>query len=258
MPYENIKITKEEGIGILTLDRPPANALSTKMIQEIGEGIEELDNDPEVKSIIVTGAGTFFAAGADVKEMETIELDKAMDVVRAGHAVFNKIENTTKPVICAVNGMALGGGNELAMACDIRVAADTAKFGQPEVNLGLFPAYGGTQRLPRLVGKAKAKELIFTGNMITAQEAMRIGLVNKVVPSGEELRAAKDMARTIMTKAPVAVSQAKRAINEGLQKPFEEGLEVEAKCFETVTKTDDLLEGIKAFIEKRPPKFKGK
>jgi enoyl-CoA hydratase/carnithine racemase len=258
MAYEFVKIKKEEGLGILTLDRPPANALSTKMIKEIGDAIDELNADASVKVVIVTGAGAFFAAGADVKEMATIDISQAADVVRTGQNVFSKIENMLKPVICAVNGMALGGGNELAMACDIRVAADTAKFGQPEVNLGLLPAYGGTQRLTRLVGKAKAKELIFTGSMISAQEALRIGLVNKVVPSGEELRAAKDIARTIMQKAPIAVAQSKRAINEGTWRSIEEGLKIEAECFDEVAKTEDLREGITAFIEKRPAKFQGK
>ncbi|MFQ6105965.1 MAG: enoyl-CoA hydratase/isomerase family protein [Thermoplasmata archaeon] len=259
MPTGYIKTQKEEGIGILTVDRPPVNAISTEMVREIGEAFKELDNDDDVKVIIITGGGNYaFVAGADVKEMEGIEPDKGYDIVKAGQKVFWEIEHGKKPVIAAINGMALGGGNELAMACDIRIASDRARFGQPEVNLGLFPAYGGTQRLPRLIGKAIAKEMIFTGRTLRAQEALKIGLVNQVVPDGEELRAAKDMAMQIMSKAPVAVRMAKKAIDEGLDVDYEKAFEIEAACFREISKTEDLIEGIKAFLEKRQPNFKGK
>ncbi|MFQ6128638.1 MAG: enoyl-CoA hydratase/isomerase family protein [Thermoplasmata archaeon] len=259
MPTGYIKMQKEEGMGILTVDRPPVNAMSTEMVQEIGEAFKELENDDEVKVIIITGGGNYaFIAGADVKEMEGIDPEKGYDLVRAGQKVFWDIEHGSKPVIAAINGMALGGGNELAMACDIRIASDRARFGQPEVNLGLFPAYGGTQRLPRLVGKAIAKEMIFTGRTLRAQEALKIGLINQVVPDGEELRAAKDMAMQIMSKAPIAVRMAKKAINQGLDVDYEKAFEVEAECFREIGKTEDLMEGIRAFIEKRQPEFKGK
>ena len=259
MPTGYIKTQNEEGIGILTVDRPPVNAISTEMVKEIGEVFKQLDDDDAVKVIIVTGGGNYaFIAGADVKEMEGIEPAKGYELVRAGQKVFWDIEHSKKPVIAAINGMALGGGNELAMACDIRIASDRARFGQPEVNLGLFPAYGGTQRLPRIVGKAIAKELIFTARTIRAQEALKIGLVNQVVPDGEELRAAKDMAMQIMSKAPIAVRMAKRAINEGLRADYERAFDIEAECFKEIGKSEDLKEGIKAFIEKRQPAFKGK
>lgn len=259
MPTGYIKTQKEEGIGILTVDRPPVNAISTEMVQEIGQAFRELENDDDVQVIIITGGGNYaFIAGADVKEMDGIDPAKGYDLVRAGQKVFLEIERGSKPTICALNGMALGGGNELAMACDIRIASDRARFGQPEVNLGLIPAYGGTQRLSRLVGKAIAKEMIFTGRTLRAQEALKIGLVNQVVPDGEELRAAKDMAMQMMSKAPVAVRMAKKSINEGLDANYEKALEIEAECFREVSKTEDLVEGIKAFLEKRQPEFKGK
>ena len=171
---------------------------------------------------------------------------------------FTEIENLPKPVICAINGVALGGGFELALACDIRIAAPEASFGLNEVSLGIIPGGGGTQRLPRLVGKAIAKEMIFTGRTLRAQEALKIGLVNQVVPDGEELRAAKDMAMQIMSKAPVAVRMSKKAINEGLDADYEKSFEIEAECFREISKTEDLVEGIKAFLEKRQPEFKGK
>ena len=265
MPYEFIKIKKEEGIGIVTIDRPPVNALSTKVIAELGEAFTEVENDPEIKVVILTGAGNYaFVAGADIKEIEEIlksgDLKKGEEMVRKTHEVLNHIENLKKPVICAINSLALGGGLELAMSTDIRIASDRAKLGAPEVQLGLIPGYGGTQRLPRLVGKAKGKELIFTGELISAQEALRIGLLNKVVPDGEELRAAKDMAKKIINKcAPLAVSAAKNAINQGLQQSdFNKALEIEAEALMDVIATEDLKEGITAFIQKRPPKYQGK
>jgi len=254
-----IKTQKEQGIGILTVDRPPVNAISTEMVKEIGQAFKQLEDDHEVQVVIITGGGNYaFIAGADVKEMEGIGPEKGYEVVRAGQRVLWDIEHSAKPTIAAINGMALGGGNELAMACDIRIASDRARFGQPEVNLGLIPAYGGTQRLARLVGKAVAKEMIFTARTLRAQEALKIGLVNQVVPDGEELRAAKDMAMQIMSKAPIAVRMAKKAINDGLDSEYAKAFEVEAECFRTLSKTEDLAEGIKAFIEKRQPTFKGK
>jgi len=248
----------EEGVEILTLKNPPVNALSTSLLAALARHVEELSADSKVRAVVLTGDGQYFSAGAVLKEMATLDLANAPDVVRKGHALFHRIASLRPPVIAAINGLALGGGLELALACDLRVAGESAKLGSPEVNYGLMPAYGGTQRLPRLIGVPKAKELIFTGGMISAAEALRIGLVNKTVPAGQELRAARDLAHTIAQKAPRAVQAAKRAIAEGLQMPLAQGIEGETKLFETeVLSSQDLGEGILAFVERRPPKFKG-
>jgi enoyl-CoA hydratase len=248
----------EEGVEILTLKNPPVNALSTSLLADLARHVEEIANDPKVRAVVLTGEGQYFSAGADLKEMATLDLANAPDVVRKGHALFHRIASLRPPVIAAINGLALGGGLELALACDLRIAGESAKLGAPEVNYGLMPAYGGTQRLPRLIGVPKAKELIFTGAMISAPEALRIGLVNKTVPAGQELRAGRDLAHTIAQKAPRAVQAAKRAMTEGLQLSLSQGIEGETKLFETeVLTSEDLAEGIVAFAERRPPKFKG-
>jgi enoyl-CoA hydratase len=258
---EFVKSRKEESALVLTLDNPPVNALNLKLFDELQAGIAQGEGDAEIRGIVITGSGNnAFCAGADLKMMQGLQPEEAEKVVRAGHRAFNAIENSSKPVIAAINGLTLGGGNELAMSCDVRYASDRARFGQPEVNLGLIPAWGGTQRMPRLVGKAKAKELIFSGQIINAQEALRIGLVNKIVPDGEELRASIDYVRMLTAKtSPLAVAQAKWAINEGLQKnSISEGLEAEVKAVGILARSDDLKEGIEAFFSKRPPKFSGK
>jgi enoyl-CoA hydratase len=248
----------EEGVEILTLKHPPVNALSTTLLAALSQQVEAISQDPKVRAVVLTGDGQYFSAGADLKEMATLDLASAPEVVRKGHALYHRIATLRPPVIAAINGLALGGGLELALACDLRIAGESAKLGAPEVNYGLMPAYGGTQRLPRLIGVPKAKELIFTGSMISAAEALRIGLVNKTVPAGQELRAARDLAHTIAQRAPKAVQAAKRAIMEGLQLPLAEGIEGETKLFETeVLSSQDLGEGIMAFVERRPPKFKG-
>ncbi|HTT26715.1 MAG TPA: enoyl-CoA hydratase-related protein [Thermoplasmata archaeon] len=248
--------SEEDQVETLVLTHPPVNALSTDLLAELDRHFRELP--AATRAVILTGDGTYFSAGADLKELATIGLDQAPALVRKGHAIFQRIAEFRAPVIAAVNGLALGGGLELALAADLRVAGDSAKFGAPEVNYGLMPAYGGTQRLPRLVGAAKAKELIFTGHLVPAAEALRIGLVNKVVPSGQELRAARDLAHTIAQRAPKAVAAAKAALREGLERPLAEGLELEAATFEReVLLSADLGEGIQAFIERRPPKFTG-
>jgi len=248
----------EEGVEILTLKHPPVNALSTSLLAALSQHIEAISQEPKVRAVVLTGDGQYFSAGADLKEMATMDLSSAPDVVRKGHALFRRISALRPPVIAAINGLALGGGLELALSCDIRIAGESAKLGAPEVNYGLMPAYGGTQRLPRLVGVPKAKELIFTGTMISAAEALRIGLVNKTVPAGQELRAGRDLAHTIAQKAPRAVQAAKKAIAEGMQLPLDQGIEGETKLFESdVLSSQDLGEGIAAFVERRPPKFKG-
>jgi len=248
----------EEGVEILTLKHPPVNALSTALLAALSQQVETISQDPQIRAVVLTGDGQYFSAGADLKEMATLDLASAPDLVRKGHALFHRIATLKPPVIAAINGLALGGGLELALSCDLRIAGDSAKLGAPEVNFGLMPAYGGTQRLPRLVGTAKAKELIFTGSMISAAEALRIGLVNKTVPAGQEVRAARDLAHTIAQKAPRAVQASKRAIVEGLSLPLAQGIEGETKLFESeVLSSQDLGEGIAAFVERRPPKFKG-
>jgi enoyl-CoA hydratase len=258
---ELVKKRKEESALVITIDNPPVNALNFKVLEEIVAAVKEGNDDQEVRGIVITGAGNnAFCAGADLKMMQERGPQDADKVAKAGHDAFYSIENSGKPVLVAINGLTLGGGCELAMSCDLRFASDRARFGQPEVTLGLIPAWGGTQRMPRLIGKAKAKELIFSGQLINAQEALRIGLVNKVVPDGEELRAAVDYVRMLAAKtSPFAVAQAKMAINKGLQEPsIEKGLEFENEAVRAIANSDDLREGIEAFLTKRPPKYTGK
>jgi len=250
--------SEEDGVEVLILKNPPVNALSTALLAELDRHLTEIEADARVRAVILTGDGQYFSAGADLKEMAGLDLASAPDVVRRGHALFARIAALRPPVVAAINGLALGGGLELALSADLRVAGDSAKLGAPEVNYGLMPAYGGTQRLPRTIGLSKAKELIFTGAMISAPEALRIGLVNKTVPAGQELRAARDLAHTIAQKAPKAVQAAKKAINEGIAKPLSEGIEIETGLFASqVLPSSDLGEGLLAFVERRPPKFQG-
>ncbi len=249
---------EEDGVEILVLKNPPVNALSTALLRDLDTAVAAIESDARVRAVILTGDGQYFSAGADLKEMATMDLTTAPEVVRKGHALFARIAGLRPPVVAAINGLALGGGLELALATDLRVAGESAKLGAPEVNYGLMPAYGGTQRLPRIVGIPKAKELIFTGAIISAAEALKIGLVNKTVPAGQELRAARDLAHTIAQKAPKAVQAAKRAITEGLAMPLTKGIERETELFASdVLPSNDLPEGILAFVERRPPKFQG-
>ena len=252
---EHIKVEKKKEIGIITLNRPEArNALNRKMIQELGDALTELENDLQIRVIIITG-NKDFCAGADIKEMNAIKPEEIESFCRWGHKVFEQLENMGKPVIAAITGFALGGGCELVLACDIRIAGESAKFGQPEVNLGLIPGFGGTQRLSRLVGIGKAKEMILTGEIINAKEAAAIGLVNRVEKDEELMAKAEEMAQVIAQKAPIAVKMAKKLINENQEiiKGLEKEIEFFARCFTT----QDRLEGIKAFLEKRKPRFKG-
>ena len=252
---EHIKVEKKKEIGIIALNRPEArNALNRKMIHELGDAFTGLENDPQIRSIIITG-NKDFCAGADIKEMNAIKPEEIETFCRWGHKVINQIESMGKPVIAAINGFALGGGCELALACDIRIAGESAKFGQPEVNLGLIPGFGGTQRLSRLIGVAKAQEMILTGKIIDAKEAESIGLVNRVVKDEELMTKAKEIAQIIAQKAPIAVMIAKTLINENQE--IEKGLEKEITFFARCFATQDRQEGINAFLEKRKPKFKG-
>jgi enoyl-CoA hydratase len=258
MPEEKLVVrrSEEDHVELLTLKNPPVNALSTGVLAQLEAEIAGLPGG--TRALLLTGDGQYFSAGADLKEVAQIGFAEAPAVVARVHALFSRLAAFPAPVVAAINGLAIGGGLELALACDLRVAGDSAKLGSPEVNFGLMPAYGGTQRLARLVGLGKAKELVFTGSMISAAEALRIGLVNTVGPAGQELRAARDLAHTIAQRAPKAVAASKRAIDGGYDRSIEEGLALEAEEFRgTVLKSPDLLEGITAFVERRPPKFTG-
>jgi len=246
------------GVRLLVLRHPPVNALSTAVLTDLDHAVTAVEGDPTTRCLVLVGDGPYFSAGADLKEVATLAPSDAPGVVARGQALFDRIDRFRTPVVAAINGLAVGGGLELALACDLRVASDAAKLGAPEVAYGLLPAYGGTQRLPRLVGPSKAKELIFTGHLVPAAEALRIGLVNRVVPSGQEIRAARDLAHTIAERAPRAVAGAKVAIHDGLDRSLAEGLAAERAAFAAaVVGSADLSEGIRAFLERRPPKFTG-
>ncbi len=259
MEYKNILFEVEEGIGYVTINRPKAlNALNTEVLTELDDVFRKIDADDDVKVAIITGEGRAFVAGADIAQMSDLNGIEGRDMTIQGQKVMELIEAIDKPVIAAVNGFALGGGCELAMACDIRMASEKAKFGQPEVNLGIIPGYGGTQRLPRLVGKGMAKKLIYSAEMIDAQEAYRIGLVEYVVQADELMIEAEKLARTIMSKAPIAIKMAKVAINNGLNTDLKTGVQFEAEAYTSTFVSEDRVEGMKAFVEKRDAEFKGK
>ncbi len=255
---EQVKVAVEDRVAIVTIDHRPVNALDRQTLQELGQIVEAIGAEPSVKVVVVTGGGSLaFVAGADIKEISRFKSPhEAQEMAALGQAVFLKIQRLNKPVIAAINGVCLGGGCELAMACHLRISGDRARFGQPEVSLGIIPGWGGTQRLPRLIGKAKAIEWILTGDMFTAQEALRLGLVNQVVPQDQVLKVAKDVARKIASKGGVAIAQTLRAIEEGMDCSLEEGLAKEAEAFGKVAATEDSREGVKAFLEKRQPQFK--
>lgn len=252
-----VKVAMEDRVAVVTIDHPPVNALNRQTLQELGHAIEGLKGDATTKAIVITGGGSFaFVAGADIKEVSQIgSVQEAKEMATLGHTVFSAIQRLRKPVIAAINGVCLGGGCELAMACHLRISGDRARFGQPEITLGIIPGWGGTQRLPRMIGKAKAIEWILTGDLYTAQEAARLGLVNQVVPQDQVLKAARELAKKIASKGAVAVSNALAAIEEGGDVPLPQGLEKEAAVFGEVAATQDSREGIKAFLEKRQPHF---
>lgn len=257
--FEFIKTKVEGTTGVLTLNHPPVNALSPKMLTEFEKAFDDFSANKDLRAVVITAAGTnAFSAGLDLNEAQKLDPKSATELVLLGHRVFSKLEDSRLPVIAAINNLTLGGGLELLLACDIRITSDRARFGAPEVQLGLIPAWGGTQRLQRIVGMGKAKELILTGQWINAQEALRIGLVNKVVPDGDEVRAAMDVAKMIGVKcAPLAVAAAKKAITKGADLPLEEGLGLELASVAEIGDSHDLKEGITAMVEKRPPQFKG-
>jgi enoyl-CoA hydratase len=259
MSHQQLTIDVGDRIATLTINRPEKlNALNDETIAELGSAFDELRLREDVGGIIVTGAGRAFAAGADIAELavQTPVIAKAR--ARGAQEVFRRFETSPKPVIAAVNGFALGGGCELAMACHIRIAADNAKFGQPEVKLGLTPGYGGTQRLARLVGRGRALEMLLTGEMIDAAEAFRIGLANRVVPPAELLTAARESMEKILANGPLAVALCIEAVDRGLGMTLEEGTLLEANHFGLLAATDDMREGTSAFLEKRPAQFRGR
>jgi enoyl-CoA hydratase len=259
MAFDNLRVDRDGSIAIVTLDRPKVlNALNTATLDELRRAVLDLKHDAAVRVVIITGAGDkAFVAGADINELARQSPGSARDLARAGQHVFDLIEHLGKPVIAAINGYALGGGCELAMACTLRIAAESAKLGQPEIALGLIPGYAGTQRLARLVGKGRALELLLTGASITAREAERIGLVNRVVPAAELMTTAHALAQTLAAQAPVAVAYILDAVHAGSDMPFAEASIHEATLFGLVAATDDMREGTRAFLEKRKPSFKG-
>jgi len=257
LSYQNIIVTKEGSIGIVQLNRPSAlNALNFELMAELVKALEELDGDQEVRVIILTGSERAFAAGADLKEMS--QAGPVDLILGRRFELWDRIRKIAKPLIAAVSGYCLGGGNELAMSCDLIIASENATFGQPEVNVGIMPGAGGTQRLIRAVGKYKAMEMILTGKPITAQEAYRVGLVNRVVPTESLMEEAKKLANEIASKPPISVRAAKEAILKAQDTALEVGLDFERKSFYMLFATEDGKEGMKAFLEKRKPNFKGK
>jgi enoyl-CoA hydratase len=258
MAYETLTFAIADRIATITVNRPDKlNALNDRVIAELGLAIDSVRDDPDVAGVILTGAGRAFVAGADIAQLEKLGGVATKALALRGQDVFRRFETSPKPVIAAINGFALGGGCELAMACHIRLASDAAKFGQPEVKLGVTPGYGGTQRLPRLVGKGRALQLLLTGEMIDAQEALRIGLVNRVVPAAELFPAATAMLQTILANAPLAIAHCIEVVNAGYDLPLADALTLEATAFGLLAATDDKREGTRAFLEKRAAKFTG-
>ena len=257
--YQTLHYEKKNAIGVLTIDRQEAlNALNSEVITELEEKIAEIENDSELSVLIMTGAGRSFVAGADIAEQKPLDLTGGRRWGQRGSALMRRIEKLEIPTIAAVNGFALGGGCELAMSCDIILASEKAKFGQPEVGLGITPGFSGTQRLPRRVGIAKAKEPIFSGKMIKADEAKSIGLVNEVYPAEQLIDKAVEMAESFAKNAPIAVRYAKACIDRGMQMDIDDGIALENELFAMCFATDDQKEGMGAFLEKRPAEFKKK
>jgi enoyl-CoA hydratase/carnithine racemase len=256
MTFEFLLFEKSNGVATLALNHPPANALRVALLKEISAALDEIEKDESVRAIVITGAGEkFFSGGAEIKEFNVVDPNEQMQL---GQGLFRRIETFPKPVIAAINGFALGGGCELAMSCHIRYAADTAKLGQPEINLGIIPGWGGTQRLPRLVGRGRAIELMITGDMLTAAEAERWGLVNRVFPAAELKDATLKLAQRLANNAPLAIRAILHAVDEGLQVGLVKGMDVERAAFVGIVNSEDAHTGIQAFLTKQKPVFKGK
>ena len=259
MTYDLLKLDVVDRIATITINRPDKlDALNDATMAELGRAVEQIRWDEAVAGAIVTGAGRAFVAGADIAELRAKSAVEAYALARRGQEVFRRLETSPKPVIAAVNGFALGGGCELAMSCHVRIASESAKFGQPEVKLGVIPGYGGTQRLARLIGRGRALQLLLTGEMIDAAEAYRLGLVNRVVPAPESVvEAARAMLQQMIANAPLALAQCIDVVNRGADIPLDEALALEAAAFGLLAATDDMRQGTAAFLEKRAPMFKG-
>jgi enoyl-CoA hydratase/carnithine racemase len=257
--FQNIRFEKKNQIAYITIDRPKVlNALNMQTMGELRDVFTQIKDDAEIRVAILTGAGEkAFVAGADINELQKNNAVQAKAYTHRGQAVLEVIENLGKPVIACINGFALGGGCELALACTMRLASENAKLGQPEVKLGIIGGYGGTQRLPRLIGKGLALQMLLTGEMISAQEAYRIGLVNEVVPQAQLISRAEEIARKIIANGPLAIQYTLEAVNKGMEMPLSEGLFLEATLFSVACATEDMKEGTTAFLEKRPAVFKG-
>jgi enoyl-CoA hydratase len=255
-----VKLAKEDSVAIITIDNPPVNMISQPVVTDLQSALEEAWGDSEVKAIVITGGGQMvFVAGADINAILDLKTPaEAKEIVMQVHQLYRAIEDSLKPTIAAINGHCLGAGNELAMACHMRIANNRAMFGQPEIGLGIIPGFGGTQRLPRLVGKGKALELILTGDRITGAEAASIGLVNKAVPGTEVMKTAVGLAKKIASHGSPSIAAAVAAVNEGMAVSLAEGLEIEADKFSSLVETEDMREGLTAFLEKRQPKFQDK
>jgi len=260
MDFDNLLLERDGAVAVVTVNRPQVlNALNFATIDELRRAVLSLKHDPGVRAIVITGAGEkAFVAGADINELAVQTPAQGREHALRGQHVFDLVENLGKPVIAAINGYALGGGCELAMACTLRLAADSARLGQPEINLGLIPGYGGTQRLTRLIGKGPALEMLLSGRHITAQEALQLGLVNRVVPAASLVTEARTLAAELALKAPLAVQYIIEAVHRGLEVSFDKAQFLEATLFGLVSSTDDMREGTRAFLEKRKPDFKGR
>jgi enoyl-CoA hydratase len=260
MTFDNLLFERDGAVAILTLNRPTVlNALNAALLRDLEAALDALSADVEVKAIVLTGAGDkSFVAGADINELAVLTPTQGKEHARHGQRIFDRVEHLGKPVIAAINGFALGGGCELALACTLRIAADTARLGQPEINLGIIPGYGGSQRLPRLVGKGRALEILLTGDMVPAARAYEMGLVNKVVPAADLLPAARAMAHALAAKAPIATRYILEAVNHGLDMPLDQGQYLETALFGAIASTEDTKEGTSAFLEKRKAAWKGR
>ena len=260
MSFDNLLLERDGAVAVLSINRPRVlNALNTQTINELREAVLDLTRDTTVRAVVLTGAGEkSFVAGADLNELATLPAVQVKEYAERGQEVFDLVENMGKPVLAAINGYALGGGCELAMACALRVASDTARFGQPEVNLGAMPGFGGTKRLTRLVGRGVALELLLTGRQITADEALRIGLINRVVPAADLMSEARQAAQALAAKAPVAVRYILESVHRGSDAPLDQAQSMEATLFGLLASTDDMREGTAAFLEKRKARFTGR
>src|SRR5262245_59478644 len=257
MPYETLILSREESFAVITLNRPPANAISIELMQELNAALSDVEGDPAVRSVIITGAGDrIFCAGADLGN--AFSGPDVATFIRFGNSVIRRIERFPKPVIAAINGHALGGGCEIAMGCHIRILKESARMGQTESNLGIIPGYGGTQRFPRLIGRGRALEHLILGTQIPAQECYRIGLANRLSKEGETLEDAKALARELVKRPPIATRLISEAVDDGIQASIDQAIEIEVRAFDKVLRTEDAGEGIQAFFQKRPAQFKGK